>query len=331
MSALTFLCFCMIKLITHLIKSLCFCNPRRICNSLTFASSHNTYVETISSSADTIHNGLNDWDNFALQNTYSRICENEIRKLHLGVCDIIIDITEEDFYGKSQGFYIIPWTGEEGIKGHFKFLVCSVKCGNRKFPIAVRMIRLGTIISREIGSVLESCKHAGLMIRTVLLDRGFYSADNINELNQQNVDYIIFAKKHSTFESMLASTEKSAIIEYEMKSRKNKSILRVQTNIALAKNILEYDWIFATNTQLTGSDIVRKYRVRWNIETDFRVQDEARIKTKSIRPEVRLFYFMIALLLFFVWSATQKFEKSFKKFIIELSTTEIVEKKIIFE
>jgi hypothetical protein len=317
--------------ILSFLKSLCFCNPRRIATDLFEASSRIAYVETISKSADSLHKGLDDWSIADLQQEYARLCEHEIRKLHLGACKAFIDITEEDFYGDTQSFYLVPWTGEAGVKAHFKFIVCCVKYRNRKFPVAVRMIRLGSIISKEIGELLESCKRAGLNIKTVTLDRGFYSADNIRELTEQNLEYIVFAKKCDMFRSMLKSTETSGNIEYEMKSHKDKSILRVQTNIALVKNVRRYDWVFATNTDLTGKEIVKEYMLRWNIETDFRVQDEARIKTKSTRPEVRLFYFLISCLLLFVWNATQKFEVSFKKFLINLSKTEIVKKRIFFE
>ena len=321
----------MIDPILSFIKSLCFSDSNSLASNLFDASSRNTYVETVSKSADSLHKGLDDWSIAALQQVYSRVCENNIRKLHLGACKAFIDITEEDFYGDAQSFYIVPWTGEAGVKGHFKFIVCCVKYRNRKFPVAVRMIRLGSIISKEIGELLESCKRAGLSIKTVLLDRGFYSADNIRELNEQNIEYIVFAKKCDMFRSMLASTEESGTIDYEMKSRKDKSILRVQTTIALVKDVRGYDWVFATNTNLNDKAIVREYMLRWNIETDFRVQDEARIKSKSIRPEVRLFYFLISSLLLFVWNATQKFKISFKKFLINLSRTEIVKRRIYFE
>jgi hypothetical protein len=319
------------KPILSFLKSLCFCNYRRICENLLFASSHNTYVETVSASADTIHANLVTWDISALQKEYERLCVHEIRKLHLGSCEIIIDITEEDFYGKTQGVWIVPWTKEKGVEAHFKFLVCSVMHGDRKYPIAVRMIRLGSIISDEIGAVLDICKTAGIVIRTVLMDRGFYAAEILQELQNQEVEYIVFAKKSETFSNMLDSAEESTMIEHEMIFSKKKSKFKVKTDIALVKNVLKYDWVFATNTQLTGLEIVQKYRVRWNIETDFRVQDEARIKTKSVRPNVRLFYFIIPLLIFFVWNATQKFQVSFKKFLITLSRTEIVKRRIFFE
>jgi hypothetical protein len=302
--------------VRRFIKSLCFCNPERIAKELLNASSHETYVETVSKSADTIHLGLIDWNTVCLERVYSRFCENKIRKLHLGSCDVCIDITEEDFYGKIEGLWIHPWTGEAGVKGHFKFLVCSVKCRNNKFPIGAVMIHVGAVISDAIAFLLESCKTAGLCIRTVLLDRGFYSADILRELHEQDVFYLVFAKKSVLFKNMLESTKRSVVVEHELVLLKNKTKTRIPTSIALVKNINDYDWVFATNLDLSGREIVKRYRIRWNIETDFRVMDEARIKSKSKRAEVRLFYFLISCLLLFVWNATQKFCMTFKKFVI---------------
>ena len=50
----------------------------------------------------------------------------------------------------------------------------------------------------------------------------------------------------------------------------------------------------------------------------FRVHDEARIKSKSINPLVRLFYFMISMLLLFIWNLSFKEKYTFKKFVINL-------------
>lgn len=305
--------------ITSLIKTLCFFNPEKISEELLTASSHETYVETVSNSADTVHLGLNDWDTRSLEQVYSRFCENKIRRMHLGICDVIIDITEEDFYGKIQGLWVHPWTGKNGVKGHYKFIVCSVKYRNKKFPICVIMLRIGAIIADAIAFLLESCKKAGLVIRTVLLDRGFYSADVLRELQEQDVFYLVFAKKSQLFRNMLEGTNKSVNVEHQMILNKNKTKQKIKTNIALVKNVKDYDWIFATNLNLSGQEIVKRYRIRWNIETDFRVQDEARIKSKSKRPEVRLFYFLVSCLLLFVWNATQKFIMTFKKFVITMS------------
>ena len=298
---------------------MCFSNPKRVCSDVLSASSHETYVETVCNGADTLHLGLNEWGTKSVEQVYSRLSVSIIRRLHLGACDVIIDITKEDFYGKVEGLWIHEWTKEKGVTGHFQFLVCSVKYRNKKFPIAVIMLRVGAIIADAIGEVLSSCKKAGLKIREVLFDRGFYSADNIRELKEQDVFYLIFAPKNSLIKNMLEGAKHSVVIEHKMILNKDKTKTKIDTNLALVKNVQNYDWAFATNLELSGAKIVQKYRVRWNIETDFRVMDEARIKSKSKRPEVRLFYFLITCILFFVWNITQKFKLTFKKFIILIS------------
>ena len=50
----------------------------------------------------------------------------------------------------------------------------------------------------------------------------------------------------------------------------------------------------------------------------FRVHDEATIKSKSVNPLVRLFYFMISMLILFMWNLRAKNECSFKRFVINL-------------
>src|SRR3989338_587165 len=138
------------------IKSLCFSDPALIENEVLRASAPDTYVGTLSNAADTLHLGLDGWTPQAIEAEYARKTEKSIRKLHLGARDAIVDITEEDFYGKVRGLWLHPWTGKDGVTAHFKFLVCSIKYRNRKYPIAVRMIRVGAFIAEEIGELLAS-------------------------------------------------------------------------------------------------------------------------------------------------------------------------------
>ncbi|MBI2045255.1 hypothetical protein HYT23_04310 [Candidatus Pacearchaeota archaeon] len=83
-----------------------------------------------------------------------------------------------------------------------------------------------------------------------------------------------------------------------------------------------YDWIFATNVEkIALGDIIKQYKKRWRIETQFRVQDEARIKCKSKDMKVRYFLFMLEQMLQTIWICFYKDEVPFKKFLIELSNT----------
>jgi putative transposase len=283
------------------------------------ASSCNTYIETISNKADSLHyNIAKGYVEYSNEEFY-KLVENKIKKLHLGIVDIVVDITSENFYGKSTGLYLHNWTGEEGVEAKFHFLVAGILFRNKIYPFYVAILPIGSFKSEYLGRISDLCHEMNLKVRLMKLDRGFYSGEVIDELELKGINYLIFAKKSVLFKCMLEATDKSIIVKHEIKYTKDKSSHIAETNIALVKNVDEYDWVFATNIFLRDArKYVELYRARWSIETMFRVHDEARIKSKSVNPLIRLFYFMISMLLLFMWNLCSKEECSFKKFVINL-------------
>ena len=301
------------------LKKLSVPNEEEFAKLLGEASSHNTYIETISNKADSLHyhiaKGYVEYSNEEFYN----LVENKIKKLHLGAVDIIVDITPEDFYGKSTGLYLHNWTGEEGVQAKFHYLVAGILFRNKIYPFYVAILRIGTFKAELLGRICDLCSKMKLKVKLMKLDRGFYSGEVIDELELKGMNYLIFAKKSALFKCMLEATGKSVIVKHEIKYKKDKSSHKALTDIALVKNVEGYDWVFATNVFLHDArKYVKIYRKRWNIETMFRVHDEARIKSKSINPLVRLFYFIVSMLLLFMWNLYAKEECSFKKFIINL-------------
>ena len=67
--------------------------------------------------------------------------------------------------------------------------------------------------------------------------------------------------------------------------------------------------------------MVATYKKRWRIETQFRVQDEARIKCKSKDMKIRFFFFLFEQMLQTIWICFFKEEGSFKEFLIQLADT----------
>ena len=67
----------------------------------------------------------------------------------------------------------------------------------------------------------------------------------------------------------------------------------------------------------TERHLIRKYKQRWQIETDFRVHDEARIKSKSNDPRIRYFYFLTSLILLANWEVNRLFHPTvcFKRYL----------------
>ena len=304
---------------TSFLKKLSVSNEEKFAELLAEAASRNTYIETISNQADSLHyhiaKGYVEYSNEEFYN----LVEKKIKKLHLGAVDIIVDITSENFYGKSTGLYLHNWTGEEGVEAKYHYLVAGILFRNKIYPFYVAILRIGTFKAELLGRICDLCSKLNLKVKLVKLDRGFYSGEIIDELELKGMNYLIFAKKSSLFKCMLEGTGKSVIVKHEIKYKKDKSSHKAETDIALVKNIEGYDWVFATNAFLRDArKYVELYRKRWNIETMFRVHDEARIKSKSINPFVRLFYFIISMLLLFMWNLHSKKECPFKRFVINL-------------
>jgi hypothetical protein len=122
----------------------------------------------------------------------------------------------------------------------------------------------------------------------------------------------------------MADSEKKKI-QYPLKLNINKTVIRGETTLALLKQIFDkrteklYDWAFATNQFDINLDyIIPTYKKRWRIETGFRVQDEARIMSKSTDARIRFFLFAYEQVLQLIWIVLYKEEVSFKEFLLEL-------------
>ncbi len=87
----------------------------------------------------------------------------------------------------------------------------------------------------------------------------------------------------------------------------------------IIKGVREFDLYFATNLR-TSYKLVQIYPRRWQIETNFRVIKEAKIKSKSNYLIVRYFFFLVQLLLSIAWNLTKKLfvQISFKRYLAEI-------------
>jgi len=164
-------------------------------------------------------------------------------------------------------------------------------------------------------------------IKLILFDRGFYSKELMLTLTNTAYPYLIFVPKNEKVKKELlemADLEKKKI-HYEFKLNKDKTVIWGKTTLALLKRIIDpsnekaFDWAFATNQDEIDLDyIVPTYKGRWRIETGLRVQDEARIKSKSKDMRIRFFYFVYGQVLQLLWVVFYKEDMSFKQFIIEM-------------
>ena len=301
-------------------------------NSIMGASAHNTYVETVGDKADTLYRRIKEspisMTTYAYLNYISRLS----KKLELNKKKVMLafDYTDEDFYGNVQGFDIHGWTGKEGVTGKFKFITCSIISDEipEKIPLISLPIRIGHYKSSVIIDCLSKIKEFVGEIKLILFDRGFYDKDLMYELTKMNYPYLIFVPKHKNKKEILypMKIEEQVAIYNDFKVNKNQSKYAGENILIFLKQIYDkkseksYDWVFATNVEeILLENLVGVYKKRWRIETQFRVQDEARIKCKSKEMKIRYFFFLFEQMLQTIWICFYKDEVPFKEFLIEMN------------
>ncbi|MFH1522184.1 MAG: transposase [archaeon] len=300
--------------------------------SLIEASSHNTYVETVSNKTDTLYRRIKEclpsMTREAYLNYIKRISPNAT--YYQKPVTLAFDYTDEDFYGDIQGFDIHGWTKKDGVTGKFKFLTCSIVSDEvpDKIPLISLPIKIGHYKSDVILRCLSSIKEIVGKIELILFDRGFYDKDLMYELNKWDYNYLIFVPKHQDKKSILYPMEagEEIAIYNEFKVNKNfskypgENILVFLKQIFNKKNEKNYDWVFATNVEeLLLENLIVTYKKRWRIETQFRVHDEAKIKCKSKDMKIRYFLFCFEQMLQTIWISFYRNKCSFKEFLIALS------------
>ena len=301
-------------------------------NSIIEASSHNTYVETVGDKADTLYRRIKESPISMTTYAYLNYIKRLSTKLKLNEKEVILafDYTDEDFYGDVQGFDIHGWTGKDAVTGKFKFLTCSII--SEEIPEKIPLISIPIMIGHYKSSVILHClslikEYIG-KINLILFDRGFYDKDLMYEMTKLNYPYLIFVPRHKDKKEILypMKIDEQVAIYNNFTVNKNQSKYSGENILIFLKQIYDpklgknLDWVFATNVEeVLLENIISTYKKRWRIETQFRVQDEARIKCKSKEMKIRYFLFMFEQMLQTIWICFYKDEASFKEFLIEMA------------
>ena len=266
-----------------------------------------------------------------MKHAYLNYIKRISEKFELNKKSVILafDYTDEDFYGNVQGLDIHGWTKKDAVTGHFKFLTCSIISDEipQKIPLISTPIRIGHYKSHEIMYCLSLIKDYIGKIDLILFDKEFCNNELMYDLKKINYPYLIFVPRRDEYKKFFKELDDGLTLfvhNYEM--NRDKTNYQEKTYLAFLKQIYDprleknLDWIFSTNVEKVAlGKIIMTYKKRWRIETQFRVQDEARIKCKSKEMKIRYFLFMFEQMLQTIWICFYKDECSFKEFLIAMA------------
>lgn len=293
-----------------------------------------SYVETVSNKADTLHRHIKNNSERDLKKAFEFNTREAISRMGLGRVTLAVDATNELYYGNNGKLNVRQIKYGNGTGEAFSYVVLSI-VSPRPLPLMALPYKQGDDITALVKELLEYARTLPITIGYVLFDRGFYIGELINYLSSEKIRYLIFVPENKAMKRYIAQTDNRESFLHEMKWNKNQSWWRTITKIVVIKDyytdkkgvLKEYYWCFATNLR-QNLNLIIKYKKRWQIETDFRVHDEARIKSKSNELIVRYFYFLASFVLMANWQVNRVShpEICFKKYLKEIH--EAVEKEI---
>lgn len=207
---------------------------------------------------------------------------------------------------------------EKGCTGSYKFLCISVLIGNKRFFVDAVPLSVFSDNKKILHEMLSYLKTI-VWIKVVLLDRGFNSGEFINIFKDLRLNYLMLYRETAGVKPLIEKTNYYSKQKYLVNKEHETNLVIIREQIK-EKEII---WIFATNLGKCFS-YIKLYKKRWNIETGFRVCDEARIKTKSRKIETRYFLFLIAFLFYNDWKTFCN--EPLKKVLLKLSMKIFLEK-----
>lgn len=286
------------------------------------AAGNLTYLETINSpflpNADSFHLHLTEIGLSDLHKNFRFITKEQLKKS--GKVILIVDETHEPYYGKKKDAWVHDYRPEKGCTGSYKFLCISVLIGEKRFFVDAVPLSVFSDSKKILHEMLSYLKTI-VWIKVVLLDRGFNSGEFIDILKNLRLRYLMLYRMTEGVKPLVERTKHYSKQKYLVNKEHETNLVIIRGQIK-EKEII---WIFATNLDKCFS-YIRLYKKRWNIETGFRVCDEARIKTKSRKIETRYFLFLVAFLFYNGWKTFCN--EPLKKVLLKLSMKIFLEKHL---
>lgn len=234
---------------------------------------------------------------------------------------IAIDLTLIPYHGQ-------PYLDEKEIyrskpksgTSHFHaYATAAVVHKGHRYTLALTRVEKGEKMKPVVQRLLAIVRRRGVKVRFLLLDKGFFNVEVMSYLKRAKLGFIIPAivrgrkpkgrqkatglralmkKKNGyyrhTHEGKVGGKQRSTDVMICVAS---KYYTETKSGKRRRKKLLYAIW----KVRLSPKEIRETYRRRFGIETSYRQMNEARIRTCTRDPQLRLLFVGIALVLRNVW------------------------------
>jgi hypothetical protein len=232
-----------------------------------------------------------------------------------------IDLHMKPFYGDKKTVGTYRGQRKASTKTFFAYATLLVVRKGQTFTVGLVSVVNSDELTSLIDRLLHQAAQKGLRPRRLLLDRGFYAAKVMLNLQQQNIPFVMpmirrgqsgKTKATSTGTAQFFVKGRKGWAKYTWEARmrtggRQGPRTKVTTEVCMVprseqrhKNI---PLVFACYgmSQMAGTALSALYRKRFRIETSYRQMREGLAQTCSTNPVYRLLLVLIALMLRNLW------------------------------
>jgi hypothetical protein len=211
---------------------------------------------------------------------------------------VAIDIHEKPFYGKAEG--TVKGRAKQGTTTFWDYISLDVLQEGCRITLATLPL---TDKKKAAHLVEELLRYAlrWIRIRVVLLDRFFYRADVIKAVESLGLDWLMAAKTSKGMRRMAEEARERGqpCFLYTMNPGKpSEACFHVFTTPSEKGG---YHYFASSREARYLHHWANVYRLRWGIETGYRVKKGFLTRTTVRSLHVRLFLFLVSVLLHNVW------------------------------
>lgn len=232
---------------------------------------------------------------------------------------LAIDLTLIPYHGQPHrcSEEIYRSKAKSGTTHFHAYATCYVVHKGRRFTVAMMRVAKGTAMVEVLKCLIRQACRAGIRPSLLLLDRGFYSVEVIRYLQAARYGFIMPVIIRGRRASDPRGPSATRVFGVQKHSGWAKYTLTNSEKIKATVRICIHCRNWAGQRKRRGRQtlvyafwgvqpktthwVYQIYRLRFGIETSYRQLHEARIKTTTPNPQLRLLFIGIALLLRNLW------------------------------
>src|SRR4051794_959945 len=233
---------------------------------------------------------------------------------------LAIDLTLIPYHGQPFRDLAEIYRGQakDGTSHFHAYATAYVIRKGQRYTVALTGVTKGEPLAEVVRRLLRQAARVGIRPRLLLLDRGFYSVAVVRYLQAARYPFLMPVVCHgrspqqpggptgsyvfqtwkasgwSTYTLTEAKTGRTATVSICVKCRNYRGERKRHGRQPLI-------YAYWGHQPASPQAVFSTYRLRFGIETSYRQMHEGRIRTTSRRPEVRLLYVGIALVLRNLW------------------------------